>query len=103
MEIVMQHLETTVAREAGTATVTFIGEGGECVEVTLQDTDQESDERQLIARAKATMIHLTAFGTRDGGGSVNAYDALSNGNLDLGAPLMEEPSPPPANEKPVNE
>lgn len=95
----MQHLETKVARGAATATVTFIGEGGESVEVTLQDSDQTSDESQLIARAKATMIHLTSFGSRDGGGSVNEYDALSNGNLDPVDPLMEEPSAPPPDER----
>ncbi|MGF6178499.1 hypothetical protein [Ensifer sp. 4252] len=89
----MRHIDTTVSRLFGMVTVHFIGEDDEHVEVTLHDTGQQCGEDQLIARAKAAMIQLTAFGTRDGGGSVNTYDALSNGNLDGGEPLMHEPSP----------
>jgi DNA end-binding protein Ku len=38
--------------------------------------------------AKAIMIELTAFGTRGGGRSANAYDAVSNGNFDDDQPLL---------------
>ncbi|NRP21844.1 hypothetical protein LPJGGPFB_05103 [Ensifer adhaerens] len=92
----MQHIGTTVTRQAGLATVRFTGEGGEYVDVALRDDARPCDDEKMIERAKAAMVHLTAFGTRDGGGSLNAYDALSNGNLDAGEPLICEPSPPPA-------
>jgi hypothetical protein len=91
----MQHIDTRIDRRGGMITVSFIGEGGEHVEVTLQAPSEPMEENQFIDRAKAAMVHLTAFGTRDGGGSLNAYDALSNGNFDGGEPLMREPSPFP--------
>ena len=44
------------------------------------------DDIAAIDQAKVMMVQLTAFGTSDGGRSLNAYDAFSNGNFDRGQP-----------------
>jgi hypothetical protein len=44
--------------------------------------DNDLDEIDVVERARAVMVQLTAFGTCGGGESVNSYDALSNGNFD---------------------
>jgi hypothetical protein len=48
-----------------------------------------AEKMKALERTHAVMIQLTAFGTRGGGGSVNQYDAASNGNLDDDEPLLE--------------
>ncbi|MNF10885.1 hypothetical protein D3C80_2119630 [compost metagenome] len=44
--------------------------------------DNDLNEIDVVERARAVMVQLTAFGTGVGGESVNSYDALSDGNFD---------------------
>lgn len=58
-----------------------LGDDGELVSIKVADGHAFSEE-EAIDHAKEVMVQLTAFGTRGGGRSINAYDAASNGNFD---------------------
>jgi len=88
----MHLTDTKVTHEGSALKVDFIGEGGEVVTVRMDSSDAELDDVKAIEHAKVMMVQLTAFGTRDGGGSLNAYDALSNGNFDEGEPNLAWPA-----------
>jgi len=83
----MHLLKTEVAHETTGWRVDFVGNDGEEVSIKVSD-GHASSENEAIDRAKEVMVQLTAFGTRGGGGSVNAYDAASNGNFD-DEPLLD--------------
>ena len=78
---------TKISHEGNALRVDFIGSGGHVVSVHMVNADENPSDDRAIEQAKLMMVQLTAFGTRDGGGSLNTYDALSNGNFDDGAPL----------------
>ncbi|NTH49291.1 hypothetical protein G6K98_32170 [Agrobacterium rhizogenes] len=82
----MQLIETRIASMSGSAvTVEFIGEGNEMISVTMSNPDGSLKEENAIAHAKAVMIQLATFDADiPARGSVNRYDALSNGNFDAG-------------------
>jgi hypothetical protein len=61
--------------------IEFIGDDGDEVIVKVAG-DNDLEEIDVVERARAVMVQLTAFGTRGGDTSVNAYDAISNGNFD---------------------
>ena len=82
----MHLTDTKVIREGNMLKVQFSGEGGEAVSVQINSGGVQMDDIAAIDQAKVMMVQLTAFGTRDGGGSLNAYDALSNGNFDPAQP-----------------
>jgi hypothetical protein len=84
----MHLLETKVAHEKTCWRVDFVGDDGEEVSIKVTD-DHASSEDEAIDRAREVMVQLTAFGTRGGGRSVNAYDAASNGNFDDDQPLLD--------------
>lgn len=50
--------------------------------------DNDLEEINVVERARAVMVQLTAFGTRGGGASVKPYDAVSNGNFDDDEPVV---------------
>lgn len=83
----MHLTNTKVAHEDNGWRIDFVGDDGDVVTVHVADA-AHSDEETAVERAKAIMIELTAFGTRGGGRSVNAYDAVSNGNFDDDQPLL---------------
>ncbi|MBB4570754.1 hypothetical protein [Rhizobium leucaenae] len=82
----MHLTDTKVIHEGNMVKVQFFGEGGEVVSVQINSGGVQMDDIAAIDQAKVMMVQLTAFGTRDGGGSLNAYDAFSNGNFDRGQP-----------------
>ena len=67
--------------------IEFIGDDGDVVTVQVAG-DDDLDEVDVVDRARAIMVQLTAFGTRGGGKSVNKYDAASNGNFDDDEPSL---------------
>ncbi|MEZ2224042.1 hypothetical protein [Rhizobium sp. RCC_161_2] len=82
----MQLIETRIISMSGSAvTVEFIGEGNEMVSLTMSNSDGNLNEENAIAHAKAVMIQLATFDADiPARGSVNRYDALSNGNFEAG-------------------
>ncbi|QND44282.1 hypothetical protein HB780_00155 (plasmid) [Rhizobium lusitanum] len=82
--------DTRVALKDGSTTVEFVGEGAEFISVTFSTTDHSLDDAEAITHAKALMVQLTAFGgEQEKDGSINRYDALSNGNFDAGSKGVE--------------
>jgi hypothetical protein len=91
----MHLTDTKVIHEGSALVVEFIGQGGESISVRMAGNGSELDDVEAIGHAKVMMVQLTAFGTRDGGGSLNTYDTLSNGNFDEGEPARpRQPSAP---------
>ncbi|MCR6502487.1 hypothetical protein MUO32_26010 [Shinella sp. CPCC 101442] len=85
----MHLTDTTVSRDAiDRWTVRFISDDGDEVCVTVAAA-QELDAESVVDRARTMLVQLTAFGTRGGGRSANAYDAASNGNFDDDEPIMD--------------
>ena len=84
----MHLLETKVAHEQTGWRVDFLGDEGEAVSIKVAD-GHAANEDEAIEHAREVMVQLTAFGTRGGGRSVNAYDAMSNGNFDSDEPLLD--------------
>jgi hypothetical protein len=82
----MNLIKTKVMHEGNMLKVEFFGDKGEVVSVQTNSRDVAMDDMKAIDEAKVIMVQLTAFGTRDGGGSLNTYDAASNGNFDEGEP-----------------
>ncbi len=80
--------ETKVAHETTGWRVDFLGDDGEAVSIKVANNHATSED-EAVEAAKEVMIQLTAFGTRGGGRSVNAYDAASNGNFDEDQPLID--------------
>jgi hypothetical protein len=80
----MQVTDTRVLFTGGLATVEFVGQGSELVSVTLTNANDALTEAGAIEHAKVVMVQLTAFNAEQEQpvGSVNRYDALSNGNFD---------------------
>ena len=89
----MQLTDTRVTQADGFLTVEFLGEGGESVSVRIDNSNGELDEKTAVDHAKVMMVQLTAFTGPGTDGSVNRYDALSNGNFDEGSQgLIGQPS-----------
>jgi hypothetical protein len=81
------HLTDTRAAHVGDGwQVEFVSDDGDAVSVHVAGDELAMED--AIGRAKVIMIELTGFGTRGGGRSVNAYDAVSNGNFDHDQPLL---------------
>lgn len=86
----MQVTETRVALNGGSTTVEFVSEGSEFISVTFSTPSVALDDLEAITHAKALMVQLAAFGGEQGkNGSVNRYDAMSNGNFDEGSRGLE--------------
>jgi hypothetical protein len=69
--------------------VEFRLEGGDSVTVTVGSANgTPADTADAVARAREMLVQLTAFEMSEGG-SVNRYDALSNGNFDEGSKGLE--------------
>ncbi|MBX4867985.1 hypothetical protein [Rhizobium bangladeshense] len=89
----MQLIDTRVTQSGNFFTVEFLGEGGESIAVKIDNSHGELDNSTALDRAKVMMVQLTAFPGRDADGSINRYDALSNGNFDEGSKgLVGQPS-----------
>jgi hypothetical protein len=84
----MHLLETKVAHGPTGWRVDFLGDDGEEVSIRVAEGHADSED-EAIEAAKEVMVQLTAFGTRGGGRSLNAYDAASNGNFDDDQPLFD--------------
>lgn len=82
----MNLVHTRVVHEgAGNWVVDFIGDDGEAVLVKVND-DAVTSEDVVVEHARQILVELTGLGTRGAGAGVNSYDALSNGNFDIGEP-----------------
>ncbi|MFB2602319.1 hypothetical protein ACE04B_09860 [Rhizobium phaseoli] len=89
----MQLIDTRVTQSGDFITVEFLGEGGESVSVKIDNFHGELDSSTALDHAKVMMVQLTAFPGRNADGSINRYDALSNGNFDEGSKgLVGQPS-----------
>ncbi|MBB2836701.1 UNVERIFIED_ORG: hypothetical protein GGE64_000411 [Rhizobium etli] len=89
----MQLIDTRVTQSGDFFTVEFLGEGGESVSVKIDNSHGELDASTVLDHAKVMMVQLTAFPGRSTDGSINRYDALSNGNFDEGSKgLKGQPS-----------
>ncbi|WP_246754771.1 MULTISPECIES: hypothetical protein [Rhizobium] len=86
----MQLIETRVALNGGSTTVEFVSEGPEFISVTFSTPNDTLDDLEAITHAKALMVQLATFGgEQEKEGSVNRYDAVSNGNFDEGSRGLE--------------
>jgi len=83
----MHLTDTKVAHDNTGWRIDFVGDHGDAVTVHVAD-GAYLDEEAAVERARAILVELTAFGTRGGGRSLNAYDAASNGNFDDDPPLV---------------
>ena len=81
----MHLTDTRVRQETDVWKVEFVGDDGDSVSVHVAQ-GQAHSEAEAMEHARSIMVELTAFGTRGGGSSVNAYDAASNGNFDEDEP-----------------
>lgn len=89
----MQLIDTRVTPAGAFFAVEFLGEGGESISVRVNNSNGELDEKMAVDHAKVMMVQLTAFTGPGTDGSVNRYDALSNGNFDEGSQgLIGQPS-----------
>jgi hypothetical protein len=68
--------------------VEFTLDGGEVVTVAMNNADGDLSEHNAVTRAKELLVQLTAFEMSEGG-SLNRYDAVSNGNFDEGSKGLE--------------
>ncbi|QKK26894.1 hypothetical protein [Rhizobium hidalgonense] len=84
----MHLTDTKVAHQQTGWRIDFVGDDGDAVTVHVAD-GAYLDEEAAVERARAILVELTAFGTRGGGRSLNAYDAASNGNFDDDQPLID--------------
>jgi hypothetical protein len=86
----MQIIDTRIAPEGPMISVEFVGEGGELVSVMMNNSEDQITAENALEHAKALMVQLAAFGEgRATAGSINRYDALSNGNFDEGSKGLE--------------
>jgi hypothetical protein len=84
----MHLTETHIEHSSDGWKIEFVGDDGDAVIVKVAGGD-DLDEIDVVERARAVMVELTAFGTRGGRKSVNQYDAASNGNLDDDEPFSD--------------
>lgn len=84
----MHLTDTKVAHERAGWRIDFVGDDGDAVTVHVADGAYLNEET-AVERALAILIQLTAYGTRGGGRSLNAYDAVSNGNFDDDQPRID--------------
>jgi hypothetical protein len=86
MEEEMQIMDTRIAPGGVMMTVEFLGEGGELVSVTMDNSEHQITAANAVDRAKVLLVQLTAFesATAEPKGSLSSYGSLSNGNLDEG-------------------
>ncbi|WP_174156793.1 hypothetical protein [Rhizobium rhizogenes] len=97
--MIMQLTNTRIASQSSSAVVVeFLGEGDEMISVTMSNSDGNLNAENAIAHAKAVMVQLETFDVdHPTHGSINRYDALSNGNFDeADNGLPPEPNPAPA-------
>jgi len=86
----MMVIETHNALKNGSTTVDFLGDDGEFISVTFSSRNKVFDRSEAIAHAKALMVQFAACdGAQEEDGSINRYDALSNGNFDAGSRGLE--------------
>ncbi|MBX5170512.1 hypothetical protein HJB84_11660 [Rhizobium sp. NZLR1b] len=89
----MQLIDTRVTQAGDVFTVEFLGEGGESISVKIDNSHGELDHSTAVDHAKVMMVQLTSFAAGEADGSINRYDALSNGNFDEGSKgLIGQPS-----------
>jgi len=81
----MQLRETRITPEGRMLTVEFVGQGGELVSIAMDNSDNNIDAENAVEHAKAIMVQLVSLGGENADGSINRYDALSNGNFDEGS------------------
>jgi hypothetical protein len=86
----MQLIDTRVTQAGDIFTVEFLGEGGESISVKIDNSHGELDDKTAVHHAKVMMVQLTAFAGGEADGSINRYDALSNGNFDEGSKELED-------------
>lgn len=77
----MHLTDTKVGHDNTGWRIDFVGDDGDAVTVHVA-AGGHLDEETAVERARAILVELTAFGTRGGCRSLNAYDAASNGNFD---------------------
>lgn len=77
-----------VGRDNANCTVEFTLESGDSVTVAMSNAAGDLDAQSVVGRARELLVQLTAFDMSEGG-SVNRYDALSNGNFDAGSKGLE--------------
>ncbi len=83
------HLERIrVTAHKASNEVEFSLESGDSVTVVMNSAEVHLSERDAVRRAQEMLVQLTAFETSEGG-SVNRYDAISNGNFDAGSKGLE--------------
>lgn len=77
-----------VSQANGSCNVVFALSGGDSVTVVMNNDDGTLDAENAVGRARELLVQLTAFEMSEGG-SVNRYDAVSNGNFDAGSKGLE--------------
>lgn len=77
-----------VINDTASCNVEFALESGENVTVVMNNADGHLNNENAVDRAKELLVQLTAFDLSEGG-SVNRYDAVSNGNFDEGSKGLE--------------
>lgn len=77
-----------VSQANSSCNVVFALSGGDSVTVVMNNDDGTLDAENAVGRARELLVQLTAFEMSEGG-SVNRYDAVSNGNFDAGSKGLE--------------
>ncbi len=86
----MQLIDKKISSTSEIVSVTFIGEGSERVSVEMSNSNGHIDHDNAVEHALALMVQLSAFALEAPiAGSVNRYDAVSNGNFDEGSKGLE--------------
>lgn len=77
-----------ISQHKTTCTVEFTLDSGEIVTVEMNNADGNLGNGNAVSHARELLVQLAAFEISDGG-SVNRYDAVSNGNFDEGSKGLE--------------
>jgi len=77
-----------VSQEKSSCNVEFTLEGEAIVTVVMNNADGHLTAENAVGHAQELLVQLTAFELSEGG-SVNRYDAISNGNFDEGSKGLE--------------
>lgn len=77
-----------ITQQKDLCTVGFTLESGDIVTVEMNNAESNLREENAVAHAREILVQLTAFEIGDGG-SINRYDAVSNGNFDEGSKGLE--------------
>jgi len=77
-----------ISQSKSGCSVEFALHGGEIVTVSMSNADGNLTPQNAVSRAREMLVQLTAFDNSEGG-SVNRYDAVSNGNFDAGSKGLE--------------